>query len=130
MKRRLAALPTTLAAALMLGLAGAGGAALAQQATQPLEPQIESADISDAKLSAFLDANERVRVLLEEYRPKLESAETDAKRGALIEALNRYVADALEATPGISLEEYVQIARAARSDEALTDRLETMMQQS
>jgi hypothetical protein len=118
----------SLALAATLGLAAAPAAA--QSGSEGAAPAQEAMSVSDAKLESFVAAADRVRDVMAEYRPQLEAAETDAERKEIEEAVNGYIVEALEATDGITVQEYVQIARAARQDQELYNRIVAMMEGS
>jgi len=122
------ALSLAVAAALGLGAAPAIAQSSGGQSGQQSAPQGEAMTaVTDEKLASFVDAAEKVRGVMEEYRPQLEDARNDEERAELEQAANDAIVAALEGTPGITVQEYVQIARAARQDEELYDRITTMM---
>ena len=115
----------TLAIAAGLGLA-VPQAALAQSEGQ----QQQAADYSDATLTSFVAAQEKIRTIMDDYAPKMQAAESEADRKELEKTVNDEIVAAVKATDGITLDRYVEIARAAREDKALYDRIVAMMQPS
>jgi len=117
------------AVAAILGLAQAP--AMAQSATQqPAQPSVDTASLTDAKIEAFIDAAGKVRQIIEDHQDEIEAAQTEADRAAIAETVNGALVEALGNTPGITLEEYVTIARAARQDQDLYNRIRSMMEPS
>jgi len=114
-----------LAAILALGLGAP--AALAQQDTAP---SVSVEDLTDAKLTAFVQAAQAIRGVMQDYRPQMEQVASDADKQALRQKINDEIIVAVDAVDGISIEEYVEIARAAREDDALRQRIRDMMQAS
>lgn len=99
---------TFLAAALSLGM---GSVAHAQ------------AQFPDAKLDSFVDAAIEVDARIAEWSPKIEAAADENAANELREQANADLAAAIEQTEGITIGEYQEIAQAARSDPALSERL-------
>lgn len=93
-------------------------------------PAITAEEIGEEKLAAFVTAAQRVQDIVAEFRPEFEAASTEEEQARVSEAINDGIVAALDATPGISTQEYVQIARAARQDEALMGRIQERMQGS
>jgi len=60
----------------------------------------------------------------------MEQVASDADKQALRQKINDEIIVAVDAVDGISIEEYVEIARAAREDDALRQRIRDMMQAS
>lgn len=91
-----------------------GGAARAQGA------------YSDAKLESYVEAALQVGALMKEYKPRVDAAASPEDAAALrAEAKDKMDAAIIE-TPGITIDEYVEILLAARSDPALHDRIDTL----
>lgn len=104
-----------LAAAMLAMAAPIGSAALAEQAP--------AMTIDDNQLAAFVSALQAVDTLEQQYSATLAEAESEAEREAVIAEANEEMANAIEDTPGISLDEYVAILQQAQSDPELTDRI-------
>ena len=125
-----------LALAAALGLAAP---AVAQDMQQPDEatpgqatqmPEAMPVDqIDDAKLASFVTAAEAIRGVLDRFGPQMQQAQTDTERADLEEAINEEIVKAVEEVDGITLQEYVRIARTARQNEALDNRTTEMMGQ-
>lgn len=126
MTRSIHARALALAAALGLGIAPA---AMAQTAADPEMPEAMPAEqIDDAKLASFVDAAEAIRSVIDRYQPELEAESEPEARAELERSINAEIVDAVEAVDGITIEEYVQIARAARQDERLNNRILELME--
>jgi len=115
--------------AVAIALAGALGFAAAPALAQQGEaPAIEASELSDQKLGSFVEAAGAIRQVMNDFRPDMEAVETEEDRAALRQRINDRIVETVENTPGITLDEYVQIARAARQDEDLETRIRDMMQ--
>lgn len=104
-----------LAAAMLAMAAPIGGAALAEQAP--------AMTIEDEQLAAFVNALQAVDTLEQQYSATLADAESEAERQSVIEEANEAMANAIEETPGITLDQYIAILQQAQSDPALTERI-------
>lgn len=126
-----AILATALAALLGFGAVPAAAQSGSQSGAQSSgAPAITAEEIGEEKLAAFVTAAQRVQDVVAEFRPEFEAASTEEEQARVSEAINDGIVAALDATPGITTQEYVQIARAARQDEALMGRIQEMMQGS
>ena len=104
-----------LAAAMLAMAAPIGSAALAEQAP--------AMTIEDDQLAAFVTALQAVDALEQQYSATLAEAESESERESLIEEANEAMADAIEETPGITLDQYIAIMQQAQSDPELTQRI-------
>jgi Domain of unknown function (DUF4168) len=86
-------------------------------------------EYSDAKLQSFASAVLAVNTLVEEWRPQIQAAETDADRQKLAEQANQEMRAAVDGTEGMSVEEYQAIAQAAQADTALMARLDQLFKE-
>jgi|SRR5690554_1078872 len=120
------ALPAAvLAAALAAPLAAPvssplGNAALAQTAPAP--------SIDDAQLQAFVAALREVDAIEQRYGAELEGAQSDEARQDVIAQANDAMIEAIEGTPGITVQEYVAVLQQAQSDPELNARIMAMLQ--
>ena len=117
--------PLALALAAALGMTAP--AAIAQDSGGAAA---EAQDFSEAKLASFVQAANAIQGVMADYRPQMESVETKEDREALRQDINDEIVAAVTAVEGITLDEYVEIARAAREDESLQSRIRGMMQES
>jgi hypothetical protein len=102
--------------------------AAAQEAQQeaPQTPQMQQAPaltVDDAQLEAFVAALRSVDELERGYSETLQQAETDEEREAIVAEANTAMAEAIENTPGMSLEDYIAILQQAQQDPALSARI-------
>jgi hypothetical protein len=81
-------------------------------------------EYSDAKLQSFASAVLAVNMLVEQWRPQIQAAPTEADRQKLAEQANQEMRAAVDGTEGMSVEEYQAIAQAAQADTALMARLD------
>lgn len=87
----------------------------------PLRAQNE---IPDAKLESFVMAAMSVQDLIEEWSPRIQAAEDEAEAAAMREQANVDLAEAIEQTEGMSVEEYQEIGRQAQQDPDLNARIQ------
>jgi len=88
------------------------------------------AKVSDAKIHAFLTAATSVNEVIEEWTPRIKGAESQEAADDLRAQADAELRATIEATDGISLNEYKEIAQAAQTDPALSARIEEIYQQS
>lgn len=86
-------------------------------------PARAQTEITDAQLESFVDAAIVVNDLIEEWQPRIMAAETDEQAAQLREQANVELAQAIEATEGMTLQEYQQIGQAAQADPELSERI-------
>jgi hypothetical protein len=110
----LAALGLALGAAAVTS-AGAG------QAQTTLVAQAET--YSDAKLQSFAVAALQVQKIRQDYVGRIQKIDDKKKRHQLATEANTKMVDVIKASPGITVEEYNAIIRAASNDKALTERI-------
>ena len=88
------------------------------------------AAVSDAKIHAFLTAAMSVNEVIEEWTPRVEGAESQEAADDLAAQANAEIKAVIEGTDGISTNEYMQIAEAARTDPKLSARIERIFKES
>lgn len=118
--------------AAILTTALSGAPALAQQAAQaPAQTQAQPGMApavqkpTDQQLQKFASASQKISGVVDEYRPKVEAAETDdAKQKVVKEADEKMVK--LVRADGLSVEEFNGIGQAVQQDPQLRDRLMKM----
>ena len=86
--------------------------------------------VSDAKIHAFLSAAVSVNEVIEEWTPRVEGAESQEAANDLKVQANAEIKAVIEGTDGISADEYMQIAQAARTDPELSARIEKIYKES
>lgn len=126
---------TTRIAAAVLATAGvsfAAPAALAQE-TQGTEAQppapAQSQAVSQEKLEAFALAALDVQELQIEYAPTLEAATSEEERLQIADQALGEMVEAVEASPGITVDEYNAIAEAVTVDPALAAQVQDKMKE-
>ncbi|MFQ5346954.1 MAG: DUF4168 domain-containing protein [Rhodothalassiaceae bacterium] len=87
------------------------GAAFAQDAAPTAAPAF-----SEAKLEAFANAAVSVSHVMRDWRGKVQTAQSEEEKTAMIEQANQDIEAAIQATDGITLDEYEAIAGAAQQD--------------
>lgn len=115
---RLAATMTALSLALAAPLALP---AMAQ--TAPTAPAAPTMSVDDTQLEAFIAALRSVDELEREYSETLQQAESDEQREAIVAEANDAMAEAIENTPNMTLDEYIAILQAAQNDPELSARI-------
>lgn len=109
------------AGALLLAMAAAGQAQTARDAGEA--PAGRELKVTEEKLAAFVGAAVAVERVGADWRPKVDGAASEAEKQRLVESAHAEMREAVEAAPGISLEEYAAIATAAQKDPELGQKL-------
>ena len=81
---------------------------------------------SDAKLQSYVAAAIQVGALMEEYKPQVDAADSPEQAAALRAEAKGKMDAAIARTPGITIDEYIEVLLAARSDPALHERIDTL----
>lgn len=76
-----------------------------------------------AKLQFFIESAVAVSKVADRWTPRIRGAENNQQAAALTKQSHVEIAGAIDATEGITLEEYREIGAAARKDRALLDRM-------
>jgi predicted PurR-regulated permease PerM len=123
---------TTLAAVAVLGLAfgatsltGAGvtNSAVAQQAPAP--GQAPAAD--EETLRSFAVATLEIQEISQTYQPQLEAAQSPEEQQEIAQTANAEMVQAVEAVPGINVDQYNAIAEAAQNDPQMMQQINTLL---
>jgi len=88
------------------------------------------AEVSDAKIHAFLTAAMSVNEVIEDWTPRIRGAESEEAADDLRAQANAKLVAVIEGTDGISVDEYKEIAQSARTDPELAARIDEIYQQS
>jgi Domain of unknown function (DUF4168) len=124
---------TSLAAAAAALALGTALPAFAQETQAPAQSDgagaaaTESAAYSDDKLQAFAEAAVEVGGIQQDATVQLQDAQDEAAQSAVVEQANADMVAVIEATDGISVPEYMEIAEAAQVDETLRSRIEEII---
>jgi ribosome-binding protein aMBF1 (putative translation factor) len=78
---------------------------------------------SDAKLQSFAEAAVKLIGIRSDYQSQMGDASSNEERQQLQQQTNQRMAQAVEDTDGISIEEYNEIAQASRNDQALAQKI-------
>ena len=81
------------------------------------------AQYDDAKLESFVTAAIAVNALVEQWTPRIQNAENESQAAELRTQANEELKAAIEATQGITVEEYREIGRAIQGDPELMGRV-------
>jgi hypothetical protein len=105
------------------------------QEKPPIQAQTDSnapaaAAVSDQKIEAFAVAYLQVDKVRQEYSAKVGATPDAAAKQKLQSEASQHMVQAVEASPGISLEEYNAILTAAQNDPALVKRVQDKLQKS
>lgn len=117
-------------ATLGLGLALTAplAAPLAAQEAQMTPGADAGTQYSSEQLTAFVTAAMAVNEVDVRYQESLAQADDPAEQQQLIESANVEMMSAVEETPGITLEEYMEIGQAAEANPELNAQLIAMLQ--
>lgn len=124
---------TTRAAMLAMAMsAGAVGIApaLAQEAEAPAAAPAPAAEYDDAKLQSFVVAFLQVDQINRTYATQLQEAEGEEAQNEVRAKASEEMVRAVEATDGITVEEYGSIIQQAQTDPDLAQRINEQIQQA
>lgn len=85
---------------------------------------VAAEDYSEAKLQSFASAVMAVNAVVEQWRPQIQAAPSEAEKQQMAEQANQEMRAAVDGTEGITVDEYQAIAQAAQSDAALMARID------
>ncbi|WP_039844135.1 DUF4168 domain-containing protein [Rhizobium gallicum] len=124
----------TAAALSLMFFSSPASAQQAAPAQQPVQAQPEgkgaAAAVSDQKIEAFAVAYLQVDQVRQEYSAKIGATQDTAAKQQLQTEASKQMVQAVEASPGISLDEYNSILTAAQNDPALVKRVQEKLQES
>ncbi len=80
----------------------------------------------DAKLKSYVEAAIQVQDLMTAYKPRVEAADSPGRADTLRREAKGKMDAAIDRTPGITMDEYIEILLAARNDPALHGRIDTL----
>jgi hypothetical protein len=86
-------------------------------------------EYSDAKLQSFASAVLAVNALVEQWRPQIQGAPSDADKQQMAEQANEQMRVAVDGIEGMSVDEYQAIAQAAQGDPQLMARIDQVFQE-
>lgn len=105
--------------------------AVAQEQTQtPQATPAPAPAVDDAKLRSFAVAFLEVNKVAETYRPQLEATKDPEEQKRLQTEAAQGMAQAVESSDGITVEEYNQIVGAAQVDPDLAQRINTHLREA
>jgi hypothetical protein len=87
----------------------------------------DSAQFSQEQLESFVAAALEVSGIQQEAASQLMATEDQAEQDTVLQEANQQMIEAIESEPGISVPEYIAIAEAAETDQALRSQLEQMI---
>jgi hypothetical protein len=90
-------------------------------------PGADSAEFSQQQLESFVAAALEVSGIQQEAASQLMATEDQAEQDTVLQEANQQMIEAIESEPGISVPEYIAIAEAAETDQALRSQLEQMI---
>jgi len=104
------------AALLATGLAGAAAAQNAAPAPQP------TVSPSETQLDKYASAVQKVAVVAEQYRPRVQAAQDDASRQQVLKEADEKMVSLVQAD-NLTVEEYNGISQAVQQDPELRQRV-------
>lgn len=123
MQRTIQALLAT--AAVSAGLSAAPAMAQSGAATQPPVTAIQP---SEAQLQKFAGASQKVALVADEYRPRVQAARDDGTRQQLLKEADEKMVRVVNAD-GMTVDEFNGISQAIQQDPALQQRVMKMVEQ-
>ena len=114
----------------LTALAFGGAVPLAAQSTAPSEnepagPAQQGEVFTEEKIDAFVIALQQVDRIRKSYVPQIRAAETREEQAALVESANAEIVERIEETPGMSVDEYLDIGERAQRDPQLSQRIQS-----
>jgi hypothetical protein len=82
---------------------------------------------SDAQLQAFLTAAIKVDQVIQDWTPKIRAAQSSQEQEQLVQSLSAEILQTIQATNGLTIDEYKAITEQATNDPQLAQRLEKML---
>ncbi|MFY1838383.1 DUF4168 domain-containing protein [Achromobacter xylosoxidans] len=114
---------TAILSAIMLTAALSGAPVLAQNAPASQTPMAPAAvQPTDQQLQRFASASQKVSGVVDEYRPKVDAAKTDADKQKVIQEADAKMVKLVQAD-GLSVEEFNGIGQAVQQNPQLKERL-------
>jgi hypothetical protein len=98
-------------------------------ATLTAQAAIAAEEYSEAKLQSFASAVLAVNAIVEQWRPQIQAASSEADKQQMAEQANQEMRAAVEGTEGMTVEEYQAIAQAAQGDPQLMARLDEVFKE-
>lgn len=120
-------------ASLALGAAPMVGVVHAQEAApapQVETPAAQAPALDDAKLQSFAVAFLEVAKVSQTYQPQIEAAGSTEDQQRLQQEATEKMVEAVNASEGITVEEYNTIIQAAQTDPELAQRINTHITQA
>ncbi|WP_144629960.1 DUF4168 domain-containing protein [Bordetella genomosp. 13] len=117
------------AAILAAGLTVAPAMAQGSAATPSQQPQQPAAvQPSEAQLQKFASASQKVAMVADEYRPRVQAASDDSSRQQLLKEADQKMVRTVNAD-GMTVDEFNGISQAIQQDPQLQQRVMGMVQQ-
>lgn len=117
------------AAIAALGLTVAAGPSIAAEA-EPAFRLAQGSGYSEEQLRAYAVANLEVREIQQEFVNRAQGIESTEERQQLRREMTQEMVRAIEGVRGIDVEQYTEIAEAARRDPDLSARVERYADQA
>ena len=117
------------AALLAASLSPAAALAQAAPAAQPPAQAQPAIQPSDAQLQKFASASQKVAMVADEYRPKLQAAKDDAAREKVYREADEKMVRMVNAD-GLTVDEFNGIGQAVDQDPQLRQRVIAMVQKN
>lgn len=89
----------------------------------------QQVEITDKKFDAFIGAALAVIEVRKTWTPKIQGAQGESEKQEMVKSAREEMSKAVKDQPGISTEEYIAIARQAREDQELAQRIQARVQE-
>nr|WP_313656666.1 DUF4168 domain-containing protein [Achromobacter ruhlandii] len=115
---------TAILSAIMLTAALSGAPVLAQNAPPASQTPMAPSAVqpTDQQLQRFASASQKVSGVVDEYRPKVDAAKTDAEKQKVIQEADAKMVKLVQAD-GLSVQEFNGIGQAVQQNPQLKERL-------
>jgi hypothetical protein len=94
------------------------------------QTQMEQGSFSDEMLKSFAEAAVKLTTIRLEFQNQMQEAETTEQQMQLQQQTNQRMAQVVQDTPGITIEEYNAIAEASQSNPELAARVDELIQEA
>lgn len=118
-----------LAAGFAVAPAAMAQTAATSQAPVPAQPAAPAVQPTDAQLQRFIQASQKVAVVIEEYRPKVQAAPDEQAREQVVQEADEKMVEVVRAD-GLTVDEFNGIGAAVDQDPQIRQRAIDLANQS
>lgn len=112
---------SAVSAALLFAISILFSPVMAQNTPAPTQ----QSQYSDAQLNKFMNASEKVAVIVQEYNPKVQSTKDEDKRQQLLEEADQKMVASVQ-DEGLTVEEFNGINQSIQQDPEMVERIKKL----